>query len=59
MFPGSDGSFTVLKNHGPMIAKLKEGEIICTEVQANTQQKIHVKGGLVRVLKNEIMVLVD
>jgi F-type H+-transporting ATPase subunit epsilon len=58
VFPGSEGSFGVLDNHAPMIATLRAGEISLTE-ENNNKQEFHVKGGVVEVLKNRVIVLAD
>lgn len=57
-FPGLDGSFEVLNNHAPMIAALKEGKI---KVKSNegTPAYFDIKGGVVEVLKNKILVLAE
>ncbi len=39
-----------------MISNLKDGEIIVA--QEDSEQKFEVKGGLVEVLKNKIVILV-
>jgi F-type H+-transporting ATPase subunit epsilon len=56
-FPGIDGSFTVLNNHAPMVAKLKEGTLVYTPESSSTQQSIEIPGGIARILDNEILVL--
>jgi len=57
-FPGSDGSFGILNNHAPMIATLRKGEIKLTD--ANKQeQTFAVKGGVIEVLNNNIIVLAE
>ncbi len=56
-FPGIDGTFTVLKNHAPMVAQLKKGNLIVIPEGSNTKQNIEISGGLARVLDNEILVL--
>lgn len=58
VFPGSEGSFGVLNNHAPMIATLKAGTIELTE-DNNTKQAFDVKGGVVEVLKNNVIVLAE
>jgi F-type H+-transporting ATPase subunit epsilon len=55
-FPGSDGSFEVLNNHAPMIAVLKEGNIIVQGVGGGT---FHISGGTVEVLQNKVTVLAE
>lgn len=57
-FPGSEGSFGVLNNHASMIATLKAGEIELIEDSNNTL-RFPVKGGVVEVLKNKVIVLAE
>ncbi len=57
-FPGSEGSFGVLNNHAAMIATLKNGTIELIE-ENNTTQSFAVKGGVVEVLKNSVIVLAE
>ncbi len=57
-FCGSDGSFGVLSNHAPMIATLKAGNIDIVE-DSNNKQSFPVKGGVVEVLKNSVIVLAE
>ncbi|MCC6369712.1 MAG: ATP synthase F1 subunit epsilon [Bacteroidia bacterium] len=57
-FPGSDGSFGVLDNHAPMIATLKSGKVELTEENGN-KLEFFVKGGVVEVLKNNVIVLAE
>jgi F-type H+-transporting ATPase subunit epsilon len=54
--PGSKGSFGILKNHAPMIATLAAGDIFIKET-GGSEKNITVKGGVIEVLKNKIMVL--
>jgi F-type H+-transporting ATPase subunit epsilon len=56
-FPGSEGSFGVLKNHSPFISTLKKGKIKVTT--GSTETEFEVKGGVVEVLKNKIIVLAE
>ena len=57
-FPGADGSFGVLNDHAPLISTLKEGEI--TVVEDNSEEKVfEIKGGVVEVLNNRIIVLAE
>ena len=57
-FPGSEGSFGVLNNHAAMIATLKNGTIELIE-ENNTTQSFAVKGGVVEILKNSVIVLAE
>ncbi|MFZ4401500.1 MAG: ATP synthase F1 subunit epsilon [Bacteroidales bacterium] len=57
-FPGIDGSFEILNNHAPMISVLKKGSIKILD-ENNQNQYFEVKGGVVEVLKNKILVLAE
>mgnify|MGYP000356532236 CR=1 FL=1 len=54
--PGSNGSFQILNGHAPLIANLAKGEVRIGEGKSATS--FDVKGGLVEVLKNKVVVLV-
>jgi F-type H+-transporting ATPase subunit epsilon len=56
--PGSQGSFTVLHNHAPIISTLEKGQIkIITE--SKKTELIDILGGIIEVKKNSIIVLAD
>lgn len=57
-FPGKEGSFGVWENHAPLIAALIEGEITFVLLDQKPQS-ITIKGGVVEVLKNKVLVLAD
>ncbi len=57
-FPGSDGSFGIKENHAPMVATLKEGKIKVID-ESNKEQFFEVKGGVVEVNHNKIIVLAE
>lgn len=55
--PGYAGSFTVLRNHAPLIAVLVKGNV--RYIDDNDQEKhLQIKGGLVDVENNEVAVCV-
>lgn len=56
--PGSAGSFGVLKNHAPLISSLKKGNVKVVDEQKQTHS-FPIKGGVVEVLKNKIVVLAE
>jgi F-type H+-transporting ATPase subunit epsilon len=58
VFPGSEGSFGVLNNHAPMIATLKQGKIELFD-DNNVKQEFSVKGGVVEVKDNKVIVLAE
>lgn len=58
VFPGSEGSFGVLDNHAPMIATLRSGKVELVE-DNNNKLEFAIKGGVVEVLKNKVIVLAE
>ncbi len=54
--PGINGSLQILENHAPMIANLKKGSLSIKSKDG--KQQFDVTGGLVEVLKNNVIVLV-
>lgn len=56
--PGIDGSFEILKNHAPLISALGSGHIKVQD-QNKKNQFFEIKGGVVEVLKNKILVLAE
>ena len=56
IFPGSEGSFGVLDNHAPMIATLKVGTVELI-MDNNSREQFEVKGGVVEVNNNKVIVL--
>ncbi|MDF1673313.1 MAG: ATP synthase F1 subunit epsilon [Vicingaceae bacterium] len=55
--PGSDGSFGILKDHAPLVSTLKAGEI--KVVENGSEKLFSVKGGVVEVNSNKIIVLAE
>jgi F-type H+-transporting ATPase subunit epsilon len=56
--PGSEGSFGILENHAPIISTLKQGTIKITELN-NTEKTFEVKGGVIEMSNNKIIVLAE
>lgn len=56
--PGLDGSFEILENHAPLISALKKGKIRVIDKSNNTTS-FEVKGGVVEVLKNNVLILAE
>ncbi len=55
--PGTDGLFEILNNHAPMIAALGAGKV---KIKNNNELNyIEIKGGMVEVLNNRILVLAE
>ena len=74
IFPGSDGSFQVLKDHAPIVSTLKKGQIIIEgdvslegniteglyEIKKNdSKTSLQIKSGLIEMKKNSIKVLIN
>ena len=55
--PGVLGSFQVLKDHAPIISTLQSGAVRVKDAQG--EQSFAIKGGVVEVLKNKVIVLAD
>ncbi len=56
-FPGSAGSFQVLKDHAPLISSLEKGTV--SYRTANGEHDVFIDGGVVEVLNNRIIVLAE
>lgn len=56
--PGVDGKFEILKNHAPLISVLSPGSIKIKDTNPR-ERFFQVKGGVVEVLKNKVLVLAD
>ena len=57
IFPGTNGSFGVLKDHAPMICTLQEGTIVVKDTDG--EKNFEIGGGVVEILNNTIIVLVE
>jgi F-type H+-transporting ATPase subunit epsilon len=55
--PGTMGSFQILKDHAPIISTLEDGPVIIKT--KDTEETLVIKGGVVEVLKNKIIVLAE
>ncbi len=56
--PGTMGSFEVLKDHAPIISTLEDGKVIIRTIE-KSEEVILIKGGVIEVLDNHIMVLAE
>ena len=56
-FPGSKGSFQVLKDHAALISSLAKGKVKYKE--NNQEHELMVEGGVVEVRNNNIVLLVE
>jgi F-type H+-transporting ATPase subunit epsilon len=55
--PGTMGSFEILNNHAPIISTLDDGKL--TVRTAGKEEVFMVKGGVVEVLNNNVVVLAE
>lgn len=55
--PGSTGLIGILKDHAPFITTLQNGNIVITT--AKGEETFNVKGGVVEVLNNKVIVLAE
>lgn len=58
MLPGANGSFQILNNHANLISSLEKG-IVTTVSDGGEKKEMNISGGVVEVLKNEVIVLVE
>ena len=56
--PGTMGSFEVLKDHAPIISTLEDGKVIIRG-GGKPEEIFYIKGGVVEVLDNKIIVLAE
>lgn len=56
--PGIDGSFEILNNHAPLISVLKEGKVKIKNDKGQ-EQFFEIKGGVIEVLKNKVLILAE
>lgn len=55
--PGSDGLLGILNNHAPLISSLKKGVVKLSSSEG--EKTFEVKGGVVEVLNNTVMILAE
>jgi F-type H+-transporting ATPase subunit epsilon len=55
--PGTMGSFQILRDHAPIISTLEDGPVIIKS--KTSEETFNIKGGVVEVLKNKIIVLAE
>lgn len=55
--PGSTGLIGILNDHAPFITTLKKGTVVVTTDKG--EQTFDVKGGVVEVLNNNVIVLAE
>jgi F-type H+-transporting ATPase subunit epsilon len=56
IIPGTEGEFTVLAGHAPVISSLRPG-VIAASLAENRSVRLFVKGGFAEVEQNRLVVL--
>ncbi len=56
--PGTEGEFTVLKDHAPVISALRPGVVVIEQTGA-AKQKLYVRGGFAEVAPAGLTILAD
>lgn len=56
--PGSKGSFTILKNHAPIISTLNKGTVKVEDISGK-EFEFNVGGGVIENSANKVIVLVE
>lgn len=56
--PGVAGSFGILDNHAPIISALKHGKIKIKD-SSDKEVLFPIKGGVIEVLKNKVIILAE
>ncbi len=57
--PGIDGSFELLSNHAPLISVLQKGRVKILNKGEKEPQFFEIKGGVVEVLNNKVLILAE
>ncbi|MEN9738010.1 MAG: hypothetical protein RLZZ318_43 [Bacteroidota bacterium] len=53
--PGVNGSFQIMEHHAPMISALGVGKVVVDN--GSSKQAFDIKGGIIEVLKNKVVIL--
>lgn len=57
--PGIDGSFEILNHHAPLISALQKGKIKIRKSKEGKEEFFEIKGGVIEVLNNKVLVLAE
>jgi len=57
--PGSEGSFTVMSNHAPLMSTLRRGKIKYNAKGEAEEKEIDVEDGIVEVKHNKIWIFTE
>ena len=59
ILPGEEEEFSILPFHRPIISRLKKGTITIEKEKSEEAEVIAIKGGIARMGKNELVILVE
>lgn len=57
--PGTEGSFSILHNHAPIISVLQKGDVIYQVQKDGESKSISINSGFVEVNKNLVTVCIE
>lgn len=58
-FPGTQGAFTVMPNHAPIISTLRRGKVRYKEAGDMKEGEVDVEDGLVEIKQNQIWIYTE
>ncbi|MCI0598569.1 MAG: F0F1 ATP synthase subunit epsilon [Beijerinckiaceae bacterium] len=56
--PGTEGEFTVLKDHAPLISTIRPGVVVIEE-SPGAKQRLYIRGGFAEVAPSGLTILAD
>jgi len=57
--PGVSGRFQLLNDHAPIISALGKGTVLYTSKDGKSEESYEIKGGVVEMLNNSVVILID
>lgn len=57
--PGTEGEFSLLPNHAPLISSLAKGEVVFEKQRGGEATKLAINGGFIEVNKNIVTVCAE
>lgn len=57
--PGTEGDFGVLEGHSPLMATIRDGELLIQRTQGAAPEAIRIEGGFAEVNERGLIVLAE